>query len=161
MKSRQTRFAAGRKTASSRQHKLHLSASSLPLETSRLSMKSCEGEPQLAPTVATAEKLQSFFTEPNKGAKDGKRKSAAKDFSATLKNGKQNLAFRPAEAAECLLNVSGAARFLAVSVSTLYGWVWQRRIPFVKAGRALRFEMSDLRRFVEENRIPAKTAQKL
>ncbi len=31
-----------------------------------------------------------------------------------------------------LVNVSEAAQFLAVSPSTLYGWVWQRRIPFVK-----------------------------
>lgn len=51
-----------------------------------------------------------------------------------------------------LLTVRDAARYLAVSVSTLYGWVWQRRIPFVKIGRALRFDVRDLERFVEENR---------
>ena len=39
-----------------------------------------------------------------------------------------------------LVTVNDAARYLAVSVSTLYGWVYQRRIPFVKVGRALRFE---------------------
>jgi excisionase family DNA binding protein len=51
-----------------------------------------------------------------------------------------------------LVTVNDAARYLAVSVSTLYGWVYQRRIPFVKVGRALRFEMSDLDNFVERNR---------
>lgn len=51
-----------------------------------------------------------------------------------------------------LVTVNDAARYLAVSVSTLYGWVYQRRIPFVKVGRALRFEIDDLDNFVERNR---------
>lgn len=59
-----------------------------------------------------------------------------------------------------LVDIREAARLLAVSVSTLYGWVWQRKIPFVKMGRALRFEVSDLRNFIEENRIRARDASK-
>jgi excisionase family DNA binding protein len=55
-----------------------------------------------------------------------------------------------------LVNINEAARFLAVSPSTLYGWVWQRRISFVKVGRAVRFDMADLQRFVSENRIEAR-----
>lgn len=52
-----------------------------------------------------------------------------------------------------LLTVQEAARYLAVSVSTMYGWVWQRRISFVKVGKALRFDPSDLEAFVEANRV--------
>lgn len=52
-----------------------------------------------------------------------------------------------------LLTVQEAAAYLAVSVSTLYGWVYQRRIPFVKIGRALRFDTSDLAAFVDARRI--------
>jgi excisionase family DNA binding protein len=59
-----------------------------------------------------------------------------------------------------LVNVSEAAQFLAVSPSTLYGWVWQRRIPFVKVGRAVRFDMADLERFVTQNRIEARVPAK-
>jgi excisionase family DNA binding protein len=55
-----------------------------------------------------------------------------------------------------LLTVREAALLLAISVSTLYGWVWQRRIPFVKVGRALRFEMTDLERFIQSNRVEAR-----
>ena len=55
-----------------------------------------------------------------------------------------------------LFTVREAARYLSVSVSTLYGWVHQRRIPFVKAGRALRFDLADLDRFIESNRIRPK-----
>jgi excisionase family DNA binding protein len=51
-----------------------------------------------------------------------------------------------------LVTVQEAARFLAVSVSTLYGWVWQRRVPFIKMGRALRFDLVDLEVFVEANK---------
>ena len=51
-----------------------------------------------------------------------------------------------------LLTVHEAAAYLSVSVSTLYGWVWQRRISFVKMGRALRFDQRDLDAFIEENK---------
>lgn len=56
-----------------------------------------------------------------------------------------------------LLTIREAAQYLAVSVSTLYGWVWQRRIPFVKIGRALRFDPHDLAAFIEANKqLPRK-----
>jgi len=54
-----------------------------------------------------------------------------------------------------LITVQEAAKFLAVSTSTLYGWVYLRRIPFVKVGRALRFELVELQKFVQSNRVPA------
>jgi excisionase family DNA binding protein len=56
-----------------------------------------------------------------------------------------------------LLTVKEAANFLAVSTSTLYGWVYQRRIPFVKVGRALRFELAELQKFIQSNRFPARS----
>jgi excisionase family DNA binding protein len=56
-----------------------------------------------------------------------------------------------------LLTIREAAEYLAVSVSTLYGWVWQRRIPFIKMGRALRFDSHDLAAFIEANKqLPRK-----
>jgi len=56
-----------------------------------------------------------------------------------------------------LMTVQEAAQFLSVSVSTLYGWAWQRKIPFVKVGRALRFEAADLERFIRANRFEARS----
>jgi excisionase family DNA binding protein len=53
---------------------------------------------------------------------------------------------------EGLLTIREAAQYLAVSVSTLYGWVWQRRVPFIKIGRALRFDSRDLAAFIEANK---------
>ncbi len=55
-----------------------------------------------------------------------------------------------------LLNIRQVSQLLNVSVSTLYGWIWQRRIPFIKFGRSVRFDAEDLERFVEANRHAAK-----
>jgi len=59
-------------------------------------------------------------------------------------------------ATQRLITVEAAAEYLAVSVSTLYGWVYQRRIPFVKLGRALRFDRTDLDNFISQNKRTAK-----
>jgi excisionase family DNA binding protein len=61
------------------------------------------------------------------------------------------------ETISALLTVREAAHFLNVSVSTLYGWAWQRRISFVKVGRALRFDRADLDKFIRANRFEART----
>lgn len=55
-----------------------------------------------------------------------------------------------------LINIRQASQLLSVSVSTLYGWIWQRRIPFVKVGRAVRFDVKDLEQFIQANRHTAK-----
>jgi excisionase family DNA binding protein len=59
-----------------------------------------------------------------------------------------------------LVSVEQAAQILSVSVSTLYGWVWQRRIAFVKLGRALRFDVSDLQEFIRRNRVQPRASAK-
>lgn len=43
-----------------------------------------------------------------------------------------------------LLTPPQCAEFLQVSVDTLYVWVHQKRIPFRKAGGALRFDFDEL-----------------
>jgi excisionase family DNA binding protein len=39
-----------------------------------------------------------------------------------------------------LINIDELAARLAVAKSTLYNWVYLRRIPYIKAGRCLRFD---------------------
>jgi excisionase family DNA binding protein len=55
-----------------------------------------------------------------------------------------------------LINIRQASQFLSVSVSTLYGWIWQRRIPYIKVGRAVRFDIQDLEKFVNSSRYAAR-----
>ena len=59
----------------------------------------------------------------------------------------------PIHSDEGLVDIAEAARILSVSVSTLYGWIWQRRIAFVKMGRAVRFEHRVLREFIQQSRV--------
>jgi excisionase family DNA binding protein len=53
------------------------------------------------------------------------------------------------------LNVKEGAKVLNVSEHTLRQWIHQRRIPFVKLGKAVRFDPEDLWKFIEENRRKA------
>ena len=57
------------------------------------------------------------------------------------------------------MNIREAARILCVSVSTLYGWVWQRKIPFVKIGRSVRFDLTDLHDFINQNRVESRLSR--
>jgi len=53
-----------------------------------------------------------------------------------------------------LLNVKEAAQYLSLEVGTIYKKVGLRELPFVKVGRALRFDVKELDRFIEQNAKP-------
>jgi excisionase family DNA binding protein len=52
-----------------------------------------------------------------------------------------------------LLNVREAAQYLALEVDTLYKKARLREVPCVKVGRALRFDVEALSRFIEQHTI--------
>ena len=52
-----------------------------------------------------------------------------------------------------LVRVESAAGLLGVKVSTLYAWVEQNRVPHVRLGRALRFDVVALDRYVKQHTI--------
>lgn len=51
-----------------------------------------------------------------------------------------------------LLNAVQAAEFLGISLNTLYIWTRDGRVPHFKIGVAVRFDVEDLRRWLEANR---------
>ena len=51
-----------------------------------------------------------------------------------------------------LLSVEEAATYLGVRKSTIYSWAWRRKIPSVKMGRRLLFDLKDLDRIIEEHK---------
>ena len=57
-----------------------------------------------------------------------------------------------------LLSVEEAADYLGLSVHTVYGWVSQGRIPYVKMGRLTKFRKEDLDRFILANTVNPKAA---
>jgi excisionase family DNA binding protein len=52
-----------------------------------------------------------------------------------------------------LLNVREAAQYLGLEVDTVYKKARLRELPFVKVGRALRFDLKALERFVEQHTV--------
>ena len=52
-----------------------------------------------------------------------------------------------------LLNVEGAAEYLGLKVDTVYKKARLRELPYVKVGRALRFDVKALERYVEQHTI--------
>ena len=52
-----------------------------------------------------------------------------------------------------LLDIKEAAEFLNISPNTLYSWVNQRRIPFVKLGRRVKFDLKDLEDWIEHHKV--------
>jgi excisionase family DNA binding protein len=50
-----------------------------------------------------------------------------------------------------LIDINELARRLNIPKGTLYNWVYVRRIPFVKLGRALRFDPGEIERIVRSS----------
>ena len=53
-----------------------------------------------------------------------------------------------------LLNVKEAAQYLGLEVDTVYKKARLRELPHVKVGRALRFDVKALDRYIEQNAKP-------
>ncbi len=54
-----------------------------------------------------------------------------------------------------LLDVREAAALLGIKERTLYKWAYQRRIPTIRLGRALRFRLSTLTAMMDRLEEPA------
>jgi excisionase family DNA binding protein len=53
---------------------------------------------------------------------------------------------------ERLMTVPEAAELLALSPWTLRQWIWQKRLPVVRLGRAVRLRREDLEQIIEQHR---------
>ncbi len=54
-----------------------------------------------------------------------------------------------------LLNIKEASEYLGISVNTLYSWVSQKKIDYVKIGRLTKFDLKVIDRYIENNTIDA------
>jgi len=55
-----------------------------------------------------------------------------------------------------LINVEEFSELTGLSKSTIYSWVSQRRIPFVKCGRLTKFDLERIDEWIEENSVEEK-----
>lgn len=51
------------------------------------------------------------------------------------------------------LDVEGVASYLELSKHTIRSWVKNRKIPFIKCGRAVRFNLDDIEKWMQAKRV--------
>ncbi len=52
-----------------------------------------------------------------------------------------------------LLDINDCAAYLGISKNTLYSWVNQRKIPYLKCGSLLRFNIKDIDTWLNKNKV--------
>ncbi len=52
-----------------------------------------------------------------------------------------------------LVKIEELSRYLDTPVATLYTWTHQKKIPHVKMGRSLRFDLTEIDGWVNERRV--------
>ena len=52
-----------------------------------------------------------------------------------------------------LLSIEETAECLGVKVATLYTWTSQRKVPFIKVGKLVKFDERDLNKWIEQRRV--------
>ena len=55
-----------------------------------------------------------------------------------------------------LININELSELTGLSVGTLYQWVSQRKIPYVKVGRLTKFDLGRIKKWLEENSFEPK-----
>ncbi len=58
-----------------------------------------------------------------------------------------------------LLNINETAEMLGVKPGTLYAWVCQRKIPFVKCGRLTKFDIQEINIWIIKNTVKESNAE--
>ena len=51
------------------------------------------------------------------------------------------------------MDIAELSRQLGVTINTLYSWVNQRRIPYVKVGRLVKFDQKDIEAWIAERKV--------
>ena len=51
------------------------------------------------------------------------------------------------------VGVDELANCLGISKNTIYSWTWQKKIPYIKVGRLLKFDMRMIEAWLEDNTI--------
>ncbi len=55
-----------------------------------------------------------------------------------------------------LININELSEYVGLSTSTIYSWVSQRRIPYVKCGRLTKFDLERINDWIKEGSVEEK-----
>lgn len=53
------------------------------------------------------------------------------------------------------LNVEELSQYIGVKKNTIYNWVSQRKIPFIKCGRLTKFDIKAIDKWMAESNVPS------
>ena len=45
------------------------------------------------------------------------------------------------------------AEYLGLPINTLRSWVWMRKIPYIKLGRTVKFDLRDIDEWIRERKV--------
>jgi len=51
------------------------------------------------------------------------------------------------------VGIEDLAKYLGLSKNTIYSWIWQRKIPYYKFGRSVRFDLKKIEIWTKECEI--------
>jgi excisionase family DNA binding protein len=52
-----------------------------------------------------------------------------------------------------LIDIRELSKLLGISEKTLYAWVHQRKIPFIKIGGLLKFDSHDIQKWIQKKKV--------
>ena len=55
-----------------------------------------------------------------------------------------------------LLSPQELSEVLSISIETVYAWTSQKRIPYIKMGRLVRFNADEVNKWLERQRVTAR-----
>lgn len=55
-----------------------------------------------------------------------------------------------------LVNITELSEITGLSIHTLYNWVSQKRIPYIKTGRLTKFDLRKIDQWLEDNSVSPK-----
>jgi len=51
------------------------------------------------------------------------------------------------------IGVKELAEYLGIKIDTLYSWIYQRKIPYVKVGRLVKFDSIQIDEWISKNSV--------
>ena len=51
------------------------------------------------------------------------------------------------------IGIEGCAEYLGVAKGTLYSWTFSKKIPYIKMGRLVKFDLQELEGWIKRRRV--------
>lgn len=51
------------------------------------------------------------------------------------------------------LGVKELSEYLGISINTIYSYIWQKKIPYIKIGRIVKFDLEKIERWLESKSV--------